>query len=79
MFGIKKFHQYLFGRKFVLCTDNKTLSYLVNPHASIPALAAARLVRWTLTLAAYDFDVEFKTTTTTSKCRHVIKAATTRR
>ena len=45
MFGIKKFRQYLFGRKFVLCTDNKALSYLIARNAPIPALAAARLVR----------------------------------
>ena len=44
MFGIKKFHQYLFGRKFVLCTDNKALSYMLDQHAPIPVLAAARLV-----------------------------------
>ena len=62
IFGVNKFHQYLFGRKFTLVTDNKALSYLFNRNASIPPLAASRLVRWALTLAAYDYDVEFKLT-----------------
>ena len=61
IFGIKKFNQYLFGRKFTISTD-KALSRILNPTATVPALAASRLVRWTLTLAAYDYDIELKTT-----------------
>ena len=65
IFGVGRFRQYLFGRKFTLVTlvtDNKALSYMLNPNASIPPLAASRLVRWTLMLANYDFDVVFKST-----------------
>ena len=59
-FGIKKFNQYLFGRKSTISTGNKALS--LSPIAIVPALAASRLVRWTLTLAAYDYNIELKTT-----------------
>ena len=62
IFGVEKFHQYLFGRKFTLITDNKALSYLFKSNASLPSLAASRLVRWALTLAAYDYDIVFKFT-----------------
>ena len=46
IFGIKKFHQYLFGRTFFLCTDHKPLVTLLSPKSGIPTLAAARLQRW---------------------------------
>ena len=60
IFGIKKFNQYLFGRKFVLSTDNQALKYMLDKTAALPPLAASRIVRWQLFLAAYDFDVECK-------------------
>ena len=31
VFGLQKFHQYVYGRKFVLITDNKPLSLILGP------------------------------------------------
>ena len=62
IFGVKRFHQYLFGRKFTLVTDHKPLMAILGPKKAIPSLAAARLQRWALILAAYDYDLEFKPT-----------------
>ena len=62
MFGIKKFNQYLFGRKFVLVTDNKALSHILHPNTHLASLAASRLVRWHLTLSMYDYEIELKST-----------------
>ena len=62
IFGIKKFNQCLLGRKFTISTDNKALSHILYPTATVPGLAASRLVRWTLTSAAYGYDIELKTT-----------------
>ena len=62
IFGLNKFRQYLFGRKFTLCTDNKALSYMFDRKAEIPTLAASRIARWTLKLAEYDYDIKFKPT-----------------
>ena len=36
VFGIKKFHQYLYGRKFTLVTDHKPLLSLLGPQSGIP-------------------------------------------
>ena len=63
MFGIKKFHQYVYGWKFLLVTDHKPLTTILSPKASLPALAAARLQRWAITLSAYNYDIEFRPTT----------------
>ena len=45
IFGIKKFHQYVYGQKFLLVTDHKPLTTILSPKASLPALAATRLQR----------------------------------
>ena len=42
-YGIKKFHQYLYGRKFNLFTDHKPLTAILGPKKRILSLAAARL------------------------------------
>ena len=45
VFGVKKFHQYLFGLKFTIQTDHKPLLGLLGMEKSISALSAARLQR----------------------------------
>ena len=62
IFGVQKFHQYLYGRKFTLVTEHKSLITILNPRKGIPSLAAARLQRWVLILASYQYKIEFKPT-----------------
>ena len=62
IFGVKKFHEYLYGRKFLLVTDHKPLLSLLGPKSGIPTLAAARMQRWALILAAYQYDIEYRAT-----------------
>ena len=62
VFGVKRFHSYLFGRSFTLCTDHKPLIGLFDEGRAIPAQASARIQRWALTLAAYHYVLAFKTT-----------------
>ena len=62
VYGIRKFHQYLYGGKFVLVTDHKPLTTLLGPKKSIPPLVAARLQRWALLLSAYSYEIEWKPT-----------------
>ena len=63
IYGVKKFHQYLYGRKFNLFTDHKPLTAILGPKKGIPSLAAARLQRWAILLSAYDYEIHFKPTT----------------
>ena len=50
VFGVKKFHHYLFGRTFTICSDHKPLQHLFSESRPIPQLASARIQRWALTL-----------------------------
>ena len=45
IFGIKKFHPFINGRKFTLITDHKPLTTIFSPKSSLSALAAPRLQR----------------------------------
>ena len=40
VYGIKRFHQYLYGRNFIIHTDHKPLMYLFNENRSIAATAS---------------------------------------
>ena len=58
--GVKRFHQYLFGREFTIISDHKPLLHLFSESKMTPALASARIQRWSLTLAAYNYTIQFK-------------------
>ncbi|XP_028166425.1 uncharacterized protein K02A2.6-like isoform X2 [Ostrinia furnacalis] len=59
IFSVEKFHQYLYGRKFILRTDHKPLVSIFGPNVGIPTTAASRLQRWAIKLSAYDFQIEY--------------------
>ena len=62
IFGVKRFHTYLYGRLFTLITDHQPLTAILGPRKGIPPLAAARLQRWPWTLSAYQYSIEFRPT-----------------
>ena len=45
VWGVKRFHVYLFGRQFTLLTDHKPLTSTFHPEKEVPAMTAARLQR----------------------------------
>lgn len=57
VYGVKKFHQYLFGRPFTLVTDHKPI---LGAKKGIPAMVAARLQRWAMIVSAYTYDIVFR-------------------
>ncbi|XP_045451571.1 uncharacterized protein K02A2.6-like [Melitaea cinxia] len=59
VFAVKKFHQYLYGRHFILRTDHKPLTSIFGADSGIPSMTASRLQRWALLLSAYDFTIEY--------------------
>ena len=62
IFGVKNFHQYLYGRKCTLVTDHKPLLAILGPKKGISSLVAARMQCWAVLLSAYCYEIEFKST-----------------
>ena len=62
VFGVKKFHRFLYSRKFTLVTDHKPLTTVLNPKKGLPTLAAAQMQRWAMLLSVYQYDIEFRST-----------------
>lgn len=60
VFGVRKFHKYLYGRSFTLVTDHKPLVTIFGPRKAVPTLAAARMQRWAVILQAYRYEVEYR-------------------
>ena len=60
IFGVKKFHKFLFGTRVTIFTDHKPLLGLFGEHKSIPEHASPRVQRWAITLAAYDYQLKHK-------------------
>ena len=63
VWGVKRFHVYLYGRWFALVTDHKPLTSIFHPKKGLPALTTAKLQRYALFLAGFDYDIEYKSTT----------------
>jgi hypothetical protein len=63
VWGVNKFHNYLFGRNFTLLTDHEPLTSILHPSKSLPAVTAARLQRYALSvLADFDYSIRYKNT-----------------
>ena len=60
MFGIKKFHSYVYGLRFRLVTDHQPLLSILHEHGGIPTTTSNRIQRWALTLSMYDYMISFK-------------------
>ena len=60
IFGLKKFHQYLYGQKFKIFTDHKPLLGLFKADKAVPTMALPRIQRWALLLAAYDYELVYR-------------------
>ena len=60
VFGLNRFRYFLLGRKFEVHTDHKPLLGLFDKRALIPTNANARIQRWALFLAQYDFALTYK-------------------
>ena len=55
IFGVKRFRQYLLGRSFTIVSE-----YLFSESHVTPSLASARIQRWSWTLGAYNYNIEYK-------------------
>ena len=65
IFGVKKFHQYVYGCPFQIITDHKPLLGLLHEHKGIPSMTACRIQWWAIILSVYNYELIFK-----SGCKH---------
>lgn len=59
VFCIKKFKQYIKGRKFTILTDHKPLIFILSKKQKLDKLLPRRL-RWMIYLNNYDFEILYK-------------------
>ena len=62
IFAFKKYHQFLYGRPFIIVTDHKPLIFMFGSNTATPMLSANRLARWSLMLSQYDYTIEYRST-----------------
>ena len=62
IYGVKKFYNYLAGRKFEIITDHKPLTTIFNPSKSLPVYALNRLQRWAMILMSFNYTIKYKST-----------------
>ena len=62
IYGIRKFHDYLFGHPFELVTDHKPLLCLLREDRPTSPQASARIKRWSLFLSLYEYTFTFRNT-----------------
>ncbi|QQP56676.1 Uncharacterized protein FKW44_001419, partial [Caligus rogercresseyi] len=57
IFGLNRFERYLLGRHFAIKSDHKPLEFILNPQKELPAVVSARLSRYALRLAEFDYSI----------------------
>ena len=59
IFGVKRFHQYLFTHSFIIKTDDKPLPYIFDEARGVPTMVSGRIQRWALMLGAYQYTIRY--------------------
>ena len=59
VFGVNKFHKYVYGRPIEIWTDHKPLVGLLQEGKLVPPMASSRMQWWPLKLAAYNYMLQY--------------------
>jgi len=60
--GLKKYFQYCYGRKFTLLTDHKALISIFHPSKHLPALSATRMLHYAQFMSGFDYEIKYRRT-----------------
>ncbi|XP_011869480.1 PREDICTED: uncharacterized protein K02A2.6-like, partial [Vollenhovia emeryi] len=60
IFGIKKFHQFLYGNSFTLLTDHRSLVQIFSPQKSLPLFSALRMQHYGLFLRGFNYKIKYR-------------------
>ena len=61
-FGVKKFHQYLYGNTFTLYTDHRPLVQIFSPAKGLPPYSAMRMQHYALFLRGFKYTIKYRNT-----------------
>ncbi|XP_008178248.1 uncharacterized protein LOC103307755 [Acyrthosiphon pisum] len=59
VYSVKYFHQYVYGREFILRTDHKPLVIIFGPKKGIPVMIANQLQQYAIFLSGYNYEIQF--------------------
>lgn len=62
VFAIKKFHQYLWGRRFTLLTDHAPLVQIFSEKKSLPLYSAMRMQHYAIFLQGFNYEIKYRNT-----------------
>lgn len=58
--GVRKFYNYLYGKKFSLITDNRAVSQIFSPSKGLPVHSATRMQHYALFLEQFEYEIKCK-------------------
>ena len=64
VFGLKRFHQFLYGRSFVIITDHQPLLSFFAPDRPVPAKQQLSYSGWALIISSYKYSLEYRCSAT---------------
>ncbi|XP_062713385.1 uncharacterized protein K02A2.6-like [Aedes albopictus] len=62
IFGVRRFYQYLYGRRFILVTDNEPLKQILSDTKGLPKMSALRMQHYAIFLQSFDYSIQFRPT-----------------
>ncbi|XP_055908636.1 uncharacterized protein K02A2.6-like [Eupeodes corollae] len=74
VWGVKKFFQYLYGRKFIIITDNKPVSYIFAPNALLPKFTLSRCSNYASYLTNFNYEIQLKTSNANANADYLSRA-----
>ena len=62
IWGVKRFHSYLYGHHFTLVTDHQPLLSILSPSKGVPTMTSARLQHYAVFLSGMNYEIKFRNT-----------------
>ena len=59
IYGLKKCHQFVYGRHVTIVADHKPLIILFGEHKPVPQMVSSCIKRWALTLSSYNYTIQY--------------------
>ncbi|XP_037944434.1 uncharacterized protein K02A2.6-like [Teleopsis dalmanni] len=75
VWAVQKFFKYLYTRHWILITDHKPLSQILQPNKSLPVLCISRMANYAEFLSRFDFEVIYKNSKANANADYLSRAS----